>query len=345
MRIGLVSSMVPHINGGYRFIVEWLDEQLRARGHEVEIIYLPSSDDPDVLLPQMNAFRLLDLDSAFDRVITFRPPAHVVRHRRKVVWFIHHIRLLYDLWDTEYRYFPDNLHYRTLRSTIIRADTSALREAHRVFTNSRVVSDRLRHFNGIEGHVLYPPVMAPERFVAGDYGDEIVCVCRMQHHKRQHLLVQALGHTRSHVRLRLCGRSSSAAYITELQQIANDHGVADRLIIEERWITEEEKAARLSGALASTYVPYDEDSYGYPTLEAAHAARCTVTVTDSGGVPEFVTDNVTGLNVAPDPVALAAAFDRLYDDRALARRLGEAAQAQIGMLGIEWDTVIAHLLA
>jgi glycosyltransferase involved in cell wall biosynthesis len=117
------------------------------------------------------------------------------------------------------------------------------------------------------------------------------------------------------------------------------------LTIEDRWISEEEKAERLATALASAYVPYDEDSYGYPTIEAAHAARCTVTVADSGGVPEFVKDGVTGLNVTPDPTALAAAFDRLHGDRALARLLGEAARAQIGRLGIEWDTVVAKLLA
>jgi glycosyltransferase involved in cell wall biosynthesis len=120
---------------------------------------------------------------------------------------------------------------------------------------------------------------------------------------------------------------------------------ADRVTIEERWITEERKAELLETALASAYLPFDEDSYGYPTIEAAHAGRPTVTTTDAGGVTEFVLDGVTGLMTEPDPQALAEAFDRLHADRALAARLGAAASAHVAELGIEWDTVLEKLLA
>ena len=325
--------------------MEWLDLKLREHGHEVEVIYIPSTDDPDHILPQMNAFRLVELEEGFDRVITFRPPAHVVRHSRKVVWFIHHIRAFYDLWDTPYRGFPDTMRFRGLREAVVRADTAALAEAHRVFTNSRVVSDRLRRYNGIEGEVLYPPVLAPELFTSAEYGDEIVSVCRMEHHKRQHLLIEAMRHTRTPVRLQLCGRGVSPGYTASLRRMVAGHDLQNRVTVEERWVSEEEKAEHLSRALASAYVPYDEDSYGYPTIEAAHARRCTVTATDSGGVPEFVADGTTGLIVAPDAEALAGAFDRLYDDRALARRLGDAAHERVATLGINWDTVVAKLLA
>ncbi len=344
MKVGIVSSAAPLINGGYRFIAEWLDAQLRARGHLVETVYIPSSEDPATLLEQMTAWSLMDL-SGYDRVVTFRPPAHVVRHPNKVVWFIHHIRLFYDLWDSEYRTFPDTAPWRALRAQVHAADTAALSNARRVFTNSVVVRQRLAEFNGVDAEVLYPPVLAPERFRAGNYGDEIVCVCRLQHHKRQHLLVEALAHTQTTVRLRLCGSSSSEDYPRELQAAAERLGVADRLTIENRWITEEEKVHRLETALASAYVPFDEDSYGYPTIEAAHAGRCTVTVADSGGVPEFVIDGTNGLIAAPDPRALAAAFDRLHADRALARRMGHAARDRVASLGIDWDTVVAKLLA
>ncbi|MBD0273017.1 MAG: glycosyltransferase family 4 protein, partial [Acetobacteraceae bacterium] len=322
MKVGLVSSAVPLVLGGGRFIVDWLREKLEERGHRVETVFVPTTDAPDTLLQQMAAFRLMRLEDHFERVVTFRPPAHVVRHPRKVVWFIHHVRYLYDLWDTEHRPFPDLAPNRALRDAVVRADTAALREAHRVFTNSRVVSDRVRRFNGLESEVLYPPVLHPELFVAGEHGDEVVCVCRVERHKRQHLLIEAMRHTRTPVRLRLCGTGLDAGYLQSLRRLAAESGAADRIAIEDRWITEEEKAARLQGALASAYVPYDEDSYGYPTIEAAHARRCTVTVSDAGGVAEFVQDGETGLVAAPEPASLAAAFDRLHADRALARRLG-----------------------
>ena len=344
MKVGIVSSAVPLVNGGGRFIVEWLEGQLRARGHQAEAIFIPSQDNPATLLQQMAAFRAMDL-SGYERVVTLRPPAHMVRHPRKVVWFIHHIRVLYDLWDSPYRPCPDTAPWRALRAQVMASDTRALREAHRVFSNSQVVAGRVAHFNGVEAEVLYPPVLAPERFHAGPYGDEVVCVCRLEHHKRQHLLIEAMGHTRTPVRLRLCGSSGGPAYVDLLRTTAARLGVADRVRIENRWITEEEKQDALATALASAYVPFDEDSYGYPTIEAAHARRCTVTVTDSCGVPEFVSDGANGLITPPDPAALGAAFDRLYADRAGAQRMGEAASDRVAALGIDWDTVIAKLLA
>jgi glycosyltransferase involved in cell wall biosynthesis len=345
MKIGLVSSAVPLVNGGGRFIVDWLREKLEERGHRVETVFVPTIDNPDSVLQQMTAFRLMRLEEHFERVVTFRPPAHVVRHPRKVVWFIHHMRYFYDLWDTEHRPFPDLAPHRALRDAIVRADTAALREAHRVFTNSRVVGDRVRRFNGLESEILYPPVLRPELFAAGEHGDEIVCVCRLERHKRQHLLIEAMRHTRTPVRLRLCGVGLDPNYPPFLRRAAEESEAADRITVEDRWITEEEKAARLRHALAAAYVPFDEDSYGYPTIEAAHARRCTVTVSDSGGVPEFVEDGVTGLVAAPEPEAVAAAFDRLHADRALARRLGANAAERVSELGIEWDAVVAKLLA
>jgi len=60
---------------------------------------------------------------------------------------------------------------------------------------------------------------------------------------------------------------------------------------------------------------------------------------------EFVRDRETGYVVAPDARALAAAFDQLYDDRALARRMGEAAHQRLEDMGIDWETVVTKLLA
>ena len=345
MRIGVISTALPFVQGGSRFIVDWLHEKLAEQGHAVETVYIPYLDEVDHILPQMAAIRLMEFRHYFDRVITLRPPAHMVRHPRKVVWFIHHLRGFYDLWDTPYRPVRDDLHGRALREAIFAADRTALGEAHRLFTNSSVVSDRIRQFNDLESEVLYPPILRPEAFRGGLYGDEIVSVCRMEHHKRQHLLVEAMGHTTTPVRLRLCGVSSDSAYVQGLRDTASRLGVGDRVTIEERWISEAEKIDRLETALASGYLPFDEDSYGYPTIEAAHARRCTVTVSDSGGVTEFVSDGTTGFVAEPQAPAVARVLDRLFADRALAQRMGQAAEAHVAALGIDWNTVIGKLLS
>jgi glycosyltransferase involved in cell wall biosynthesis len=337
--------MVPFIFGGGRNIVDWLDIMLREAGHEVERIYLPHVDSPELLFRQMAAYRWVDLAASTDLIVTFRPPAHLIPHPRKVVWFIHHIRAFYDLWNTAYAKSPDTLVHRGIRDALHAADTAALKEARAVFTNSQVVADRLHRFNDIEGEVLYPPIYQPERFRFGSLGNEIASVSRIVRHKRPGLLIDALRFTRTDVKVHLYGASDTSSHATELRRRFKDAGVEDKVTIDDRWISEEEKASVLADCLALAYVPLDEDSYGYPTLEAAHSSKPTLTTTDSGGVLEFVEDGVTGLVVEPRPEALAAAMDRLFLEREATRRLGEAARARIDEMRITWPHVLDRLLA
>ena len=345
MRIGLVSSYVPHVNGGYRFIVDWLEPRLRAAGHAVERIYVPNGGGATDYLLDMVAFRMLDLTHSCDRIITFRPPAHALRHVAKVVWFIHHERVFYDLWNSEYCPFPANAYWTAYRDKLRRADTLVLQEAAKVFTNSRVVQSCLRNFNGVEAEVLYPPIGESQAFYHQGVGDEVISVCRMEHHKRQHLMVEAMVHVTTPVRLRLVGPSASSDYVSALRDLIIRHHLVDRVSLDTCWINEDQKRALLSTALCAVYLPLDEDSYGYPTLEAAHAEHCTVTMSDSGGTLEFVEDGVSGLVVPPEPRALAGAFDELWSDRNLARRLELGASERARALKIDWDHVVRRLTA
>ena len=336
---------MPFVDGGGRFIVEWLERKLLEHGHEVERIYLPFVEDPHDMFAQMVAYRLIDLTESCDRLIAFRPPSYMLRHPCKILWFIHHFRFYYDLWDSEYRPVPDNTTGRAIRNTVFAADNVTLPEARRIFTNSRTVSDRLRKFNGIDSEVLYPPLRDPERFRSDAYGDEIVCISRIEHHKRQHLLIEALSHTQTPVKLRLCGVSNFGAYKSELEALTKRLGLEDRVIIEHRWITEEEKTERLAPALAIAYAPLDEDSYGYPSLEGSHAQKAILTTADSGGVTELVIDAVNGYICDPQPQSLGEAMDRLFRDRSRTSAMGRAAYQRVLDLGITWDNVVQKLLA
>jgi len=346
MKIVIASSYVPFVDGGGRFIVEWLERKLVEHGHQVECFFLPFIDQPDILLDQILAFRLMDLSSCCDRLIALRPPAHVLRHPNKVLWFIHHIRSLYDLWNTADgigELVRDDPRGRALRQAVIELDTRALREAARLFTNSKVVGERVKRFNGISSTVLYPPLFAPERFHNRGYGDEIVIICRLEHHKRQSLLVEAMRYVTTDVKLRLCGTSMNTEQIEGIGKMIVENQLESKVIFEPRWISEEEKVERLAPALAVAYLPRDEDSYGYCSLEAAHASKGVLTTSDSGGVLELVTDEVNGLVLAPEPHALAEAMDRLYLDREEAARLGAANKQRLSELGVDWDSTIKAL--
>lgn len=344
MKIALCSSFVPFIHGGYRNIVEWLKQMLEQQGHQVEVVYLPEVDAPDLLMQQMMAFRWIDLEQA-DRIICFRPQAHLIPHRHKILWFIHHIRAFYDLWDSPYRGFPDDLKHRGIRDALRQVDNAALREAKMVFTNSQVVSDRLMQFNQVGSEVLYPPVFQPERFHCAGFNDEIVCICRVEHHKRQHLLVKALEYTRTPVRLRLSGASSGVAYPKELLQIIKKKRLGDRVVFSNSWISEEEKVVQLAHCLATAYLPLDEDSYGYPSIESSLSSKPILTTFDSGGVLELIQNEVNGYITEPSPEALAEAMDRLYLDRVKTELMGKNAFNRLEELNISWEYVLERLLA
>lgn len=345
MKIALCSSFMPFIRGGGRNIVDWLALTLTEAGHEVEVVYLPELDSPpDILFQQMMALRWVDLNAA-DRIICFRPQAHLIPHPHKILWFIHHIRTYYDLWESPYRDFPDTARNRAIRESLFEVDTSAMGEAKAIFTNSKVVSDRLKTYNGVASEVLYPPIFEPERFFSAGYNDEIVCICRLEHYKRQHLLIEALSHTKTPVRLRIMGAGASPEYGIKLKETIEARNLVNRVIIEDRWITEEEKVGYLSQCLAAAYLPIDEDSYGYPSLEASHSQKPVLTTSDSGGVLELVQDGYNGYISEPTPESLAEAMDKLYLDKNMTEAMGKNARQRLVDLNISWSQVLERLLA
>jgi glycosyltransferase involved in cell wall biosynthesis len=345
VRIALVSSFVPFVYGGGRNIVEWLAPHLRANGDEVEIIYLPFTGEPDKMFAQLAAFRTIDLTDRADVVICFRPPSHLIRHPRKVLWFIHHFRSYYDLWDTTYSEVPNTAEHRSRRDSLRIIDNRAFAEASRIFTNSLVVGARLRAFNGVESEVLYPPVLDPERFHDAGAGNAVVYLSRLEHHKRQHLAIEAMSYTKSPVSLEVIGTASMSTYSDELRELVARRNLENRVTVADRWISEHEKVEILSRSLAVAYFPLDEDSYGYPSIEGSLSGKPILTTTDSGGVMELVRDGGNGLVVRPTPEDIARAMDQLFLDRKASARMGVAARERLDELGINWDTVVARILS
>ncbi len=84
---------------------------------------------------------------------------------------------------------------------------------------------------------------------------------------------------------------------------------------------------------------------GGRVLEAMLSAKAVVTTSDSGGPLEFVEDGRSGLVCAPGPEAVAAAMDRLWEDRAMASRWGAEARLRYDEMGLGWDRVVECLLA
>ncbi|MFM7718114.1 MAG: glycosyltransferase family 4 protein, partial [Actinomycetota bacterium] len=320
MRIAVCHPQTPFARGGAEVHAEGLVRALRDAGHEAELVTVAGAWFPgNMLVHQMAFWRSMELAESnrlpIDAVIALKFPAYLVPHERKIVWLIHQHRTAYELWDhPRYADLARQDEGPAVRDMIRRADALALGEARRIFTNSRNVADRLWATQRLEGEVLYhrsPTTEALLGLEPGPLGDHVFLPGRMEPMKRQTLAIEAMRHVRSGVRLVLAG---SGPEEPALRALVERLGVGDRVAFEGR--VDDARLHELYGtALAVHYGPYDED-YGYVTLEGFAARRPVVTTADAGGPLEFVEDGTTGLVTAPEPRAIAEAFDRLHADRA-----------------------------
>jgi glycosyltransferase involved in cell wall biosynthesis len=343
-RICICGAKVPFVRGGAEMLMDSLRDELARRGFEVDVVTLPFEWPTRVeLLKGCLAWRLVNLTEAagkrIDRVIATRFPSYLVKHPNKVVWLVHQLRQIYDLHGTPYSDFADRPRDREVVETVRDMDRRTLREARAVYTISRNVADRLRRGNQVEAEVLYPPPRLDGSYRAGEFGDYVLAVGRLDPLKRFDLLVRAMKHTETAVRCRIAGAGAEREALGEL---AARLGVAARVELL-GWVDDATMVELFAGACGVFFAPYDED-YGYVTVEAFKAGKPVVTTADSGGVLEFVEDGVNGFVCAADsPREIGARLDRLYRDRLLARSLGAAGQARVQAIG--WDQVIAKLTA
>jgi glycosyltransferase involved in cell wall biosynthesis len=341
MRIAVCAPQVPFERGGAEIFADDLVGELRARGHETDLVTVPYKWYPgERVLSQAFLWRLLDLSESDGRpielAIATKFPSYAVRHTNKVVWLLHQFRQAYELDRTELGQFGESAEERATRRAVQRLDRVALGEAKKVFATSRNVADRLQRSTGIAAEVMpHPPQELPYR--TESYDDFVLSVGRLDRAKRHELLLDALA-TDSTLHCVIVGDGPDRE---RLEDVARRHGLDGRARFTGR-IDEEELAGLYARCLAVYYAPVDED-FGMVPYEAFLAEKPVVTTTDAGGPLEVVTDRATGLVIEPRAAALAEACSWLRDHVDDARAWGRAGK-EIARR-VSWDETIARLLA
>jgi len=343
LRIAVCNGQIPFVRGGAEILADALVDQLRQRGHQVDLVQVPFKWHPKgEVLKSYLAWRLINVQESeakpIDRVIALKFPAFVVSHPCKVTWLVQQFRQAYDMFGTEYGYFDESEADTELRRTVWQMDTCTLSESRHIFTISDNVGKRLKYYNLLESETLYPPPALDGQFYNRGYGEYIFSISRLNRAKRVDLLIDAMAYTHPSVRCKIAGQGEELA---ALQCLARERGVEDRVEFL-GFVSDQDALDLYAGAFAVYYAPYDED-YGLATVEAMKSQKPVITADDSGGVLEFVQDSQTGFVVPPeDPMAMAECIEALYDNRELAERLGRAAQERV--TSITWDRTIDRLL-
>ena len=341
MRIAVVRPQVPFAWGGAEIFTDGLAHELRARGHEADVVTVPFRWYPGTrVLTQAFLWRLLDLEEADGRpielVVATKFPSYLVRHSNKRVWLVHQFRQAYELDRTELGQFGEEAEERALRRKVQELDRLALGEAARLFATSRNVAERLQGSTGLAAEVLpHPPQELAYR--CDGYGEFVLSVNRLDRAKRIDLLLEAAALDPA-LEVVVAGDGPDRE---RLESLARDRGLDGRARFAGR-VSEEELADLYGRCLAVYYAPVDED-FGMVPFEAFLSQKPVLTTTDAGAPLEIVADRRTGLVVTPDAVEVARAAGWLREHRDEAATFGRAGRELAAE--VTWDRAIERLLS
>jgi len=346
MKVLIVTNMAPFVRGGAELLAEHLCTQLnRTPGVSSEILRVPFQWEPfERISDQMLLSLAMELINV-DRVIALKFPAYLIPHPAKTLWLVHQYRQAYDLREGGQTNLPASPRGEAVRSQIVSADNACFSHCPGLFAVSSVVRDRLRKFNGFDADVLRAPLNFPEHFRSEQSGDYVFAGGRVNLAKRQHLLVEAMAHVRGNAKLVVAGPPDTEEDALRLSELVRRHSLEDRVTLDLGFHDISRIASYANNAAACAYLPFEEDSFGYVTMEACAASKAMLTTTDAGGVLELVVDGSTGWVKEPQAKALAEGIDELFGDPERARAMGRAGKAYWESKQADWPTTIEKLLA
>ena len=344
MKIAVVTSHPPFVQGGHLVIAKGLVRALLDFGHSAELILTPQNrfgrQGAAYLSTWLTDVSVDHESQAVDQVISLRYPSYAVRHPVHVCWINHRMREYYDQWDR----FRSSLSWKgkfkeSFRKKLIHAADGYLlkRNVRKLFSQSKTIQNRLQSWGGIPSEVLYPPP-PPRPYRCDNYGDYFFIASRLTPLKRIHLVIEALAQREADgIRCVIAGSGES---LLELKGRIVEYGLSERVRLVGA-ISDEELIDYLACCRAVCFPTYAED-YGLVSVEAFASRKPVITCVDSGGPAELVIDRKNGLVCSPTAESLAGAMRMLMDDRNLAERMGDSAYKCSAEL--TWSRTIEKLI-
>ena len=214
MRIAIVKPDYK-IVGGFEIVVQIIEENLKALGHNIDIIKIDMLKKRyelgDFIIPEdiydkneeffrytmsIKEYEKLNLNN-YDLVISTQPPSFAIKHPNIIVLFYHHLKIYYDLYDVYLECIAKDKEIHEYSKNIIRRiDSRYIDNSKFYFAGSEHVGKRLQFFNGIDKKNI-------EVFKAGiddeyyNYTGKIkyenpICVGRHEFPKRPELFIHAM---------------------------------------------------------------------------------------------------------------------------------------------------------
>jgi glycosyltransferase involved in cell wall biosynthesis len=156
-------------------------------------------------------------------------------------------------------------------------------------------------------------------------------IARLHEEKGHRVLFEAIPFVVGRIGPVLCLLAGEGPHRETLEAEARALGVAECV----RFLGQRRDVPALIAVADVVVLPSLAESFGYALVEAMSLGR-PVVASDSGGIPEVVADEETGLIAAKgDAEALARALVRVLADRALADRLGNAGRRRAALFSFD----------
>jgi len=200
-----------------------------------------------------------------------------------------------------------------------------------------------------ESTVVAPPAgdrfdsdIAPARIDARAREEplRLVFVGNIERRKGLDTLVDGLGAATAKAELTVVGQPVDGAYVASVREQGREHGLDDRVRFTGRLADDD-----LTAVLESSHVlamPSRYEGFGIVYLEGTCFGLPAI-ASRAGGASDIITDGETGFLVDPDdPAAVAAAVERLADDRDRLAAMGRAARSRYDRHP-DWDETTARV--
>ena len=324
MRVGLtLYGSLDERSGGFRYDRQLVAE-LRRAGDTVEIVELPWREYGRGLLDNgsRELRRRLDVDVDVMLQDELAHPSLVRTNRHlpyPVVSVVHHLRaseprLLQPLYRAVERRYLDTVDGVVCNSTTTQSVVTDLG----VDRDSTVVAPPAGN--------RFDPDIGPETIDSRAYDGplRLVFVGNIERRKGLDTLVDGLVAADAEGELTVVGRAVDEGYVASVRARVRDAGLDDRVRFTGRL-----PDADLAAVLESSHVlavPSRYEGFGIVYLEGMSFGLPAL-ASRAGGASDVVTDGETGVLVDPDdPAAVAAAVERLADDRDRLAAMGRAAR-------------------
>lgn len=189
-----------------------------------------------------------------------------------------------------------------------------------VISNSENVRQRILEYLGRDSIVIHPPCDT-ERFNWSSQGDYYLSASRIEPYKRVREIVLAF----IQMPEKKLVVASGGSELEDLKSMA--HGAEN--IRFTGWISEAELTELMGNAIATIYIPIDED-FGMSPVESMAAGKPVIGVAE-GGLLETVLPEETGILIPADPQVfdIVSAVNRMTPDYALSMRSACEERAQL----------------